>query len=48
MLQWFDPGTYGVMVFFLVSGYIILASLERSGSVRRFWVSRLFRRGYDA
>jgi peptidoglycan/LPS O-acetylase OafA/YrhL len=43
MLQWFDPGTYGVMVFFLVSGYIIPASLERSGSVRRFWISRLFR-----
>ncbi|GLY79258.1 hypothetical protein Airi01_075250 [Actinoallomurus iriomotensis] len=43
MLQWFDPGTYGVMVFFLVSGYIIPASLERSGSVRRFWISRLVR-----
>ena len=40
---WFDTGTYGVMVFFLVSGYIVPASLERKGSVRRFWVSRVFR-----
>ncbi|HLI39151.1 MAG TPA: acyltransferase [Streptosporangiaceae bacterium] len=41
--QWFDPGTYGVFVFFLVSGYIVPASLERKGSVRTFWVSRVFR-----
>src|ERR1700742_1539303 len=41
--QWFDPGQYGVFVFFLVSGYIIPASLERRGSIRGFWVSRLFR-----
>ncbi len=39
----FDPGLYGVLVFFLVSGYIVPASLERRGSVRTFWVSRLFR-----
>jgi peptidoglycan/LPS O-acetylase OafA/YrhL len=38
-----DTGQYGVFVFFLVSGYIIPASLERKGSVRGFWVSRLFR-----
>ncbi|MER6944437.1 acyltransferase [Nonomuraea sp. NPDC000554] len=43
VLGWFNPGVWGVMVFFLVSGYIIPASLERHGSVRRFWVSRLFR-----
>lgn len=41
--QWFDPGTYGVTVFFLVSGYIVPASLTRTGDVRRFWISRLFR-----
>lgn len=40
---WFSPGLYGVLVFFLVSGYIVPASLERRGSVRRFWVSRVFR-----
>jgi len=36
-------GQYGVFVFFLVSGYIVPASLERKGSVRSFWVSRVFR-----
>ncbi len=41
--QWFNPGTYGVFVFFMISGYIVPASLERKGSVRTFWVSRLFR-----
>jgi peptidoglycan/LPS O-acetylase OafA/YrhL len=40
---WFDPGQYGVFVFFLVSGYIIPASLERKGSVRSFWIGRSFR-----
>ncbi|MBG0827536.1 acyltransferase [Planomonospora sp. ID67723] len=39
----FEPGWYGVMVFFLVSGYIVPASLERRGSVRAFWISRLLR-----
>ena len=41
--QWINPGGYGVFVFFLISGYIVPASLERKGSVRTFWVSRLFR-----
>lgn len=39
----FDPGLYGVLVFFLVSGYIVPASLERKGSIRSFWLSRAFR-----
>ncbi|MDH6119878.1 peptidoglycan/LPS O-acetylase OafA/YrhL [Kitasatospora sp. GAS204A] len=39
----FDLGLYGVMMFFLVSGYIIPASLERRGDVRAFWVGRIFR-----
>jgi peptidoglycan/LPS O-acetylase OafA/YrhL len=43
MHRWFDPGTFGITVFFLVSGYIVPASLARTGSVRRFWISRLFR-----
>ena len=38
-----DLGQYGVFVFFLVSGYIVPASLERKGSVRAFWISRAFR-----
>ena len=41
--HWFNFGDYGVFVFFLISGYIVPASLERKGSVRTFWVSRLFR-----
>jgi peptidoglycan/LPS O-acetylase OafA/YrhL len=41
--QWVDPGAYGVFVFFIISGYIVPASLERKGSVRTFWVSRIFR-----
>ncbi|TDD76650.1 acyltransferase family protein [Actinomadura rubrisoli] len=41
--EWFDLGTYGVLVFFLVSGYIVPASLERRGSVRAFWIGRFFR-----
>jgi len=43
--QWFDLGDYGVFVFFLISGYIVPASLERKGTARTFWVSRLFRTG---
>ncbi|MEV5710356.1 acyltransferase [Actinoallomurus sp. NPDC052274] len=43
LVDWFDPGLYGVLVFFLVSGYIIPASLERHGQVRRFWISRVLR-----
>ncbi|HUD76533.1 MAG TPA: acyltransferase [Streptosporangiaceae bacterium] len=39
----FDPGLYGVLVFFLISGYIVPASLERRASLRTFWISRLFR-----
>jgi peptidoglycan/LPS O-acetylase OafA/YrhL len=41
--HWINTGDYGVFVFFLISGYIVPASLERKGSVRTFWVSRLFR-----
>ncbi|MEU7858091.1 acyltransferase [Nonomuraea sp. NPDC049141] len=40
---WFSLGVYGILVFFLVSGYIIPMSLERHGDVRAFWVSRVFR-----
>ncbi|MCM4079753.1 acyltransferase family protein [Paractinoplanes hotanensis] len=38
--EWLHAGPAGVMLFFLVSGYIIPASLERHGSLRRFWVGR--------
>ncbi|MEW1838786.1 acyltransferase [Nonomuraea angiospora] len=39
----FNLGIYGVLVFFLVSGYIIPHSLERHGDVRAFWIGRVFR-----
>ncbi|MFE1442359.1 acyltransferase family protein [Streptomyces sp. NPDC058739] len=39
----FNTSRYGILVFFLVSGYIIPASLERRGCVRTFWIVRVFR-----
>ena len=41
--QWFFAGYAGVALFFLVSGYVIPASLERRGDVRGFWIGRIFR-----
>ena len=41
--QWVHAGTFGVMLFFLVSGYIVPASIERRGRVRDFWIGRVFR-----
>lgn len=41
--KYIDLGKYGVLLFFLVSGYVIPMSLERHGSPRKFWVGRLFR-----
>ncbi|MFF3847796.1 acyltransferase family protein [Streptomyces sp. NPDC002328] len=43
LMPQFNTSRYGIMVFFLVSGYIIPASLERRGCVRTFWVGRLSR-----
>jgi peptidoglycan/LPS O-acetylase OafA/YrhL len=43
LYQWLNLGQYGVFVFFLVSGYIVPASLERKGSIRGFWIGRAFR-----
>ena len=39
----FDLGNFGVMIFFLCSGFIIPISLERQGSLRHFWIRRFFR-----
>jgi peptidoglycan/LPS O-acetylase OafA/YrhL len=41
--QYVNVGRFGVVAFFLVSGYIIPFSLERGGSVRRFAIGRVFR-----
>lgn len=38
-----DLGIFGVMLFFLVSGYVVPVSLDRSGDVRAFWIGRIFR-----
>ncbi|GAB2837127.1 hypothetical protein GCM10022221_40530 [Actinocorallia aurea] len=40
---WLNPGKYGVLLFFLISGYIIPASLERHGDLRVFWIGRATR-----
>jgi peptidoglycan/LPS O-acetylase OafA/YrhL len=42
-LERFRFGEFGVVVFFLCSGFIIPASLERRGSLRDFWIGRVFR-----
>lgn len=43
MTHLFDLGNFGVLVFFLSSGFIIPVSLERHGSLRRFWINRVCR-----
>jgi peptidoglycan/LPS O-acetylase OafA/YrhL len=46
-LRWsvavFRPGEFGVVLFFIVSGFIIPASMERYQSLRKFWIGRVFR-----
>ena len=41
--RYFEPGQWGVFVFFLISGYIVPVSLERHGSLVRFWIGRICR-----
>jgi len=43
ILRHIDLGKYAVLLFFLVSGYVIPMSMERHGSLRRFWIGRLCR-----
>lgn len=42
-LERFRLGEFGVVVFFLCSGFIIPASLERQRSQAKFWIGRFFR-----
>lgn len=42
-LERFRLGEFGVVLFFLCSGFIIPASLERQGSQAKFWIGRMFR-----
>lgn len=39
----FSLGKFGVVIFFLTSGFIIPFSLERGESAIRFWIGRFFR-----
>ena len=39
----FRPGEWGVILFFVSSGFIIPVSIERYRSVGRFWIGRFFR-----
>ena len=41
--SYFSFGKFGLTAFFLTSGFVIPYSLERSNSLRRFWVNRFFR-----
>lgn len=41
--SYFGAGMFGVFVFFMVSGFIIPASLERGRSLGAFWIGRFFR-----
>lgn len=38
-----NVGYLGVYLFFIVSGFVIALSLQRSASVQRFWVNRMIR-----
>ena len=38
-----DFGQYGVLLFFLVSGFVIAMSFDRYRDAGRFWIGRLFR-----
>lgn len=41
--HWFRAGEFGVLVFFLCSGFIIPASMERRNDLTEFWIGRFFR-----
>ena len=41
--RYLNLGEVGVIAFFLVSGFIIPVSIERYGSLGRFWIGRAFR-----
>jgi peptidoglycan/LPS O-acetylase OafA/YrhL len=41
--RWISFGAFGVVTFFLISGFIIPASMEKHRSLRHFWRGRFFR-----
>lgn len=42
-IQYFAFGPLLLPLFMLISGFVIPISLERGGSIQRFWIGRLFR-----
>ncbi|MBS1703577.1 MAG: acyltransferase [Armatimonadetes bacterium] len=38
-----SPGRFGVVAFFIVSGFIVPQSLESKGNIRAFWTARFYR-----
>ncbi|MDB4982612.1 MAG: oatA 1 [Myxococcales bacterium] len=49
LIEWFEVGSFGVSIFFVLSGYLItrllVEELERDGSIslKRFYIRRFFR-----
>src|SRR6186713_1339102 len=41
--HYFQFGVFGVTLFFLCSGFVIPVSLEKSHSLKKFWINRVFR-----
>lgn len=41
--HYFQFGVFGVTLFFLCSGFVIPVSLEKTHSLKKFWINRLFR-----
>lgn len=41
--HYFQFGVFGVTLFFLCSGFVIPVSLEKTHSLRKFWINRVFR-----
>lgn len=41
--NYFQFGTFGVVIFFLTSGFVIPVSLEKHKSLKAFWIGRLYR-----
>ena len=41
--EWFDLGHFGVILFFLCSGFVIPVSIERQRSLTIFWIKRICR-----
>ncbi|MFT4151158.1 MAG: acyltransferase family protein, partial [Paracoccaceae bacterium] len=42
-VTYFDPGKIGVVIFFFISGYLVIPSAARDGAAGRFLIKRLFR-----